>query len=130
MCLILGNPFGCFELVLTCGVILYYYILYIIYYILLYIYYYITIILSYTILFFYLLFFSSSFLPLLSLPLPYLLFQSFPYSPLLSHLIHSIRVGTSIYLFIFLYNIQRQSSSDLSPILPLFSHLLISPLPF
>ena len=115
----------CFVLMLTCGVyyiIYYYYILYIIH------------IISYYILYYTLLFFSSLLpLPISSLPfsshLPYnsilslFLFLSHPisssfpfpilflYNPLFfcsNQLIHSIRVGTWIDLFIFL-PLSRQS---------------------
>ena len=47
-----------------------------------------------------------------------LFFSSFHPNPL----IQSIRVGTCVTLFIFLYNIPRQSSSDLSPLLLSFPY--------
>ena len=104
-----GFWFLCRAGVLSCVFVLLYTIIYYI--------------ISYTIIISYLILYSS--LLLFYSPLPFLSFPpnhskskesylpSFPSSPLLFHpnlpLIHSIRVGTYLRLFIFLYNIPRQS---------------------
>jgi len=121
MCLIMWLGFiwsWCFVLVLEfdirCYIVYYYYII-ILYYILLYIYYYI---LYYTILYSSILIPSSSPLPISSSQYPpshlfsyssFLSFSSFPLPNLLLSflLIHSILVGTYIYLFIFNPNPSR-----------------------